>query len=154
MEEINKNKDIQFTLHNFSLGESAPIYTERVTRAGYVSYGDDNLYPDYLVSLMNRSAKHNAILKRKAGMIAGNGFALEGIDGIAAQLIANPYNEMNLNEIVYRSAYDLELFGAFALEIIYSKDRSKIAEVNYIPVNKVRLSEDGNLFFILMTGVI
>jgi len=141
MEE--KEKNLQFVVHNFNQGESMPIYTERVTRAGYVSYGDDNLYPDYLVSLMNRSAKHNAILKRKSMMIAGNGFNLEGIDGIAAQFLANPYNEMNLNEIVFRSAYDLELFGAFALEIIYSKDKSTIAEINYLPVNKVRLAEDG-----------
>lgn len=142
-----EEKNLQFVVHNFNNMESQPIYTERVTRAGYVSYGDDNLYPDYLISLMNRSAKHNAILKRKAMMIAGNGFNLEGVDGIAAQFIANPYNDMNLNEIVFRSAYDLELFGAFALEIIYSKDKSKIAEINYLPVNKVRLSDCGKYVY-------
>lgn len=145
MEE--KEKNLQFVVHNFNTTESLPIYTERITRNGFVAYGDDNLFPDYLVSLMNRSAKHNAILKRKSMMIAGNGFSVEGVDGIAAQLLANPYNDMNLNEIVFRSAYDLELFGAFALEIIYSKDKSKIAEVNYLPVNKVRLSEDGKSVF-------
>ena len=146
MEEEKKN--LQFAVHNFnSITESLPIYTERVTRSGYISYGEDNLYPDYLISMMNRSAKHNAILKRKAMMIAGNGFGLEGIDGIAAQFIANPYNEMNINEIAFRVAYDLEVFGAYALEIIYSKDKSKIAEVNYLPVNKIRLSEDGKWIY-------
>jgi hypothetical protein len=145
--ENEKNKNIQFTVHNFNTTEGLPIYTERVTRSGYVSYGEDNLYPDYLISLMNRSAKHNAILKRKAMMIAGNGFDTTNIDGLAASFIANPYNDMNLNEIAFRSAYDLELFGAFALEIIYSKDKSKIAEVNYLPANKVRLSEDGKSIY-------
>jgi hypothetical protein len=146
MEE--KKKDLQFTFHNFGITEGLPIYTERITRSGYVSYGEDNLYPDYLISLMNRSAKHNAILKRKAMMIAGNGFVKDGLDGIAASFLANPYNEMTIDEIAFRVAYDLELFGAFALEVIYSKDKSKIAEVNYLPVNKIRLAEDRkNIFF-------
>ena len=145
--EENK-KDIQLAFHNFGTGESTPIYTERITRSGYISYGEDNLYPDYLISLMNRSAKHNAILKRKAMMIAGNGFNKTNVDGIAAQFLANPYNEMTIEEIAFRVAYDLELFGAFSLEIIYSKDKSKIAEVNYLPVNKIRLAEDHkNVFF-------
>lgn len=137
--EKSKYKFYTYNQENTSM---APQYKEFYTRAGYVSYGEDNLYPDYLISLMNRSAKHNAILKRKASMIAGNGWNLQGLDGIATQFIYNPFNEMNLNEIVYRTAYDLEIFGAFALEIIYSKDRTKIAEINYIPCNKVRLSEN------------
>ena len=143
---MEENKNVQLHVHNFN-SQTAPQYTERVTRAGYVSYGEDNLYPDYLISLMNCSAKHNAILKRKSQMIAGNGWSYDGLDAAAINLILNPYNEMDLNDIAFRSSYDLELFGAFALEIIYSKDRSKIAEVNYIPVNKVRLSECGDYVY-------
>lgn len=134
--------NMKLYVHNFYDNTSmAPQYQEHFTRAGYVSYGEDNLYPDYLISLMNRSAKHNAIVKRKASMIGGNGWNLNGLDGIATQFLYNPYNEENLNEIVYKSAYDLEIFGAFALEVIYSKDRTKIAEVNYLPCNKIRLGE-------------
>ena len=144
MEETKKN--IQLHIHNFN-SQTAPQYNERATRAGYISYGEDNLFPDYLISLMNQSAKHNAILKRKAMLIGGNGFDMNGLDGIANSFLLNPYNDMDLNDIVFRTSYDLELFGAFALEIIYSKDRSKIAEINYIPVNKVRLSEDNKSVF-------
>lgn len=143
---MEENKKFELLIHNFN-SSNAPQYIERCSRAGWITYGEDNLYPDYLISLMNRSAKHNAILKRKAMMIGGNGFNTEGIDGIAAQFIANPYNNMNLNEIVFRTSYDLELFGAFALEVIYSKDKSKIAEINYVPANKVRLSEDNKYVY-------
>jgi hypothetical protein len=138
MEE--QDKKIQFVIQNFNTS-TAPQYVEKASRAGYVFYGEDNLYPDYLISLMNRSAKHNAILNRKAMMIAGNGWNTEGLDGIAAQFVSNPYNELSLNDIAFRTSYDLELFGAFALEIIYSKDKSKIAEINYLPANKVRMSD-------------
>ena len=85
MEE--QKKKIQFVVHNFNTS-NAPQYIERITRAGYIAYGEDNLYPDYLISLMNRSAKHNAILKRKSMMIGGNGWNTQNIDGIAAQLTA------------------------------------------------------------------
>ena len=121
--------------------DKAPQYTERISRGGWVNYGENNLYPDFLISLMNRSAKHNSILKRKANMIAGNGFDTEGLSGEAVRFLSNIYNELNLNEIVYRSAYDLEIFGGFSLQIIYSKDKTKIAEINYLPHNKIRLSE-------------
>ena len=66
----NEKNIMQFAFSSFNnITESLPVYTERVTRAGYISYGEDNLYPDYLISLMNRSAKHNAIVKRKAMMV-------------------------------------------------------------------------------------
>lgn len=119
----------------------APQFVETINRKGWVNFGEDNLYPDYLISLMNRSAKHNAILKRKAMMIAGNGWITDGLDPATIEFIANPYNEMNLNEIVHRAGLDFELFGGFVLEIIYSKDRSKIASINYIPFNKCRISD-------------
>jgi hypothetical protein len=139
MEEAKKT--LQFYIHNFLDNSTAPQYTERTSRGGWVNYGEDNLYADYLVSLMNRSAKHNAILKRKAMMIGGNGWDTSGLSVSGISFVANQYGDMNLNDIVFRSAYDLELFGAFAIEIIWSKDRSRIAQLNFIPVNKVRLSD-------------
>jgi hypothetical protein len=141
-----ENKQFQFYVQE--VGTSmAPQYVERVSRSGWITYGDDNLYPDYLVSLMNRSAKHNAILKRKNDMISGGGWIMEGLDAIAINFLYNPYNEYNLDEIVSRTSYDLEIFGAFCLEIIYSKDKTKIAEINYLPVNKIRLSECGKYVY-------
>lgn len=138
----NKNYYKFYTLQDYDYNRDKAVqYTERISRAGFVNYGENNLYPDFLISLMNRSAKHNAILKRKATMIAGNGWETEGLDGIAIRFLSNPYNECNLNEMAYKSAYDLEIFGGFTLQIIYSKDKKSIAEINYLPQNKIRLSE-------------
>lgn len=141
-EQESKNYYKFYTLQDFDYNRDKAVqYTERISKAGFVNYGTDNLYPDFLVSLMNRSAKHNAILKRKASMSGGNGWETEGLDATALRFLANIYNEFNLNEIVYMSAYDLEIFGGFSLQIIYSKDKKSIAEINYLPHNKIRLSE-------------
>jgi hypothetical protein len=133
---------MQFYIHNMNGDGVTPQYSERIDRRGWIKWGDDNLFPDYLISLQNRSAKHNAILSRKAKMIAGNGFILDGLDPVAINFIANPYNEENLATIAYKMAYDLEVFGSFSLEIIYSKDKKRISEINFVPVNKIRLGED------------
>lgn len=140
---MDKKKPLEFYIHNFSQDSSTiPQYIEKITKGGYMSYGDDNLYPDYLISLMNRSAKHNAILKRKAMMIGGNGWSTTGLSTDALRFLDNPYNDMNLSDIAFRCSYDLEIFGSFAVEVIYSKDMTKIAEINYIPSNKIRVSEN------------
>lgn len=141
-EKENKNYYKFYSLQDFDYNRDKAVqYTERISRAGFVLYGNDNLYPDFLISLMNRSAKHNAIVKRKASMIAGSGFVTEGLDGTAIRFISNVYNECNLNDMAYKSAYDLEIFGGFSLQIIYSKDKKSIAEINYLAQNKIRLSE-------------
>lgn len=148
--EENKTNNFKYGIHNFTEYTSGePIYREKTTRGGWVSYGEDNLYPEYLLSLQNRSAKHNAILQRKALMLGGNGWNKELIkdEQAAIRFFNNMYNDDNLDVILYKSAYDLEIFGAFALEVIYSKDGTKISEVNYLPANKVRLSDDEKFVF-------
>ena len=139
---MDNKKPREFYIHNFSsAGSTLPQYVEKTTKGGWVSYGEDNMYADYLISLMNRSAKHNSILKRKSSMIAGNGWDTSNLLSDGIRFIENTFNDMNLNDISFRCAYDLELFGAYSMEIIYSKDMTKIAEINYIPVNKVRISD-------------
>ena len=39
----------------------------------WVIYGNGNNYPDYLVALLNGSAKHNAIITGKVQYISGKG---------------------------------------------------------------------------------
>ena len=42
-----------------------PEFKEDVN-GGFVKFGKDNKYPDYLIHLLNKSAKHNAIVNSKA----------------------------------------------------------------------------------------
>ena len=49
-----------------------PVFKENKAK-GFVTFGADNLYPDFLVELFNKSPKHNAIVSAKASYIAGIG---------------------------------------------------------------------------------
>jgi len=80
-----------------------------------ILFGDNNLYPQYLIELVNRSSKHNAIITGKAAFITGQGFEVS--DDPALQSFVNNTNGENLNKVLYKAAWDLELFGGFALQI-------------------------------------
>jgi hypothetical protein len=117
-----------------------PDYSEKVDPAkGIVKFGDDNKYPDFLLGLLSRSSTHRAIVSTKAQLIGGNGIVKEGLSNDALMFIANPWNEYDLEEIVARISLDLEIYGAFALNIIWTKDRKKISQINYMNPQTIRI---------------
>jgi len=144
MENNEEEKELGFTSVSFSAfeeGKSIPQYKESVNSGGkWVNFGEDNLMPNYYVSLLDRSPKHNAIINQKANMVGGNGIVKTHLTNEALAFIANSANGMDLEEILARIAYDLEVFGAFSLNIVWSKDRTKIAEINYMNPQTIRIA--------------
>ncbi len=139
-ESPNKEAKELLRVFNFS-SVNLPQYEERINKQHHwIDRGTDNLFPQYLISLSTRSATHGAILKTKSQMIAGNGWNKTGLSAEASLFIRNVFNEFDLDEIAARCSYDLELSGGFFLNIIWSKDRTKIAEINYIDQSKVRIA--------------
>lgn len=117
-----------------------PIFSE-AGRSAWINYGEDNLYPNFLVQLMNSSSKHNALLKRKTDMCAGNGW-VETTEN--ETFIKNEFGSENLNKIAFKNAYDLNIYGAFTLLITWSKGtggEKTIARIKYIDLSKIRISK-------------
>lgn len=113
-------------------------YSEKMNKDYIIDWGNENTFPLYLQSLLDKSSKHNAIVKSKAMMIGGAGFATS--QNIVNQtLLENKYNHLNLDQILSRIAYDFEVYGQFCLNLIWSNDRKSISEINYIDVSKVRI---------------
>ena len=103
----------------------------------FVRFGTDNQYPDYLIDLYNHSSVHaacvNAIVEavRGEGLVANEESVLD---------YANRMGE-SWTDIYNKIAYDYKLFGGFALEVIWSKDRQRIAEVYHIDFSYLRAKE-------------
>lgn len=137
-----ENNKTNLKVLNFYSNIKIPQYTEILTRGSdWILYGEDNLYPNYYISLMNRSAKHNAIVKTKSSMIAGNGISIQGLQKSTLDFIKNIYCGETLDYITKKIAYDIEIFGACALKIYWSNDRSKIAKIEYVDPIKVRIQK-------------
>jgi hypothetical protein len=110
----------------------APIERENVSR-GWVNFGESNMYPQYLIELYNESPVHGSIVNSISQMIAGQGV-------VGGNSIANQYlQSIKFDSILPNIARDLKLFGGYYLEIIWSMDRTTIAQVNHLPYENCRL---------------
>lgn len=130
----------KFRIINFSADFSCGSYKEIPVKDGWIKWNDDNLRGDYLLNLLNKSSKHNAIVKTKASMIAGGGWSKDNLTPEQSMFIFNQYAKDNLNEVLSKLSYDMELYGAFALEIRWSNDRKSIGSISHIDVSKVRIA--------------
>ncbi|MFM7088511.1 MAG: hypothetical protein ACKOW9_03190 [Candidatus Paceibacterota bacterium] len=105
-----------------------------------VWYGLDNLYPEYLISLYNKSPKLQSMLSTIADFISGQGF--DDSNEAINTFIANPFNKETLQEILPKIALDLVIYGAYTLNIIWSKDGKSISQIKYINIAKFRFNKE------------
>ena len=102
----------------------------------FVEYGADNNYYQYLIDRYNGSPTNNAIINGISEMIYG-----QGLDATDSNRRPNEYAQMKSlfsKDCVRKLVYDLKLMGGCAMQVIYSKDRSKITSVEHYPVETLR----------------
>ncbi len=108
----------------------------------WVSFGEDNLYPNYLLELFLGSAINGALVKSIGAMIYGEGLAATN----AEENEDTKESYLRLRELLHNSdddvlkdlAMDLKLFGGCYINVIWSRDRSKIAKMHHIPAQYIR----------------
>lgn len=108
---------------------------------GYVEFGENNDYPEYLLSLYNKSAKHGAIIRNKRKYICGNGWTTDS--GNPSSFIS----KMVLNTLSKKVSTDIEIFGGSYLEIIYGMLGRQIVAINHIDYLKIRTNRDNTQFW-------
>lgn len=117
-----------------------PQFVERVNeQKGWIDFGVDNQFPRYLQSLVAKSPLHSSIVTQKARMIGGYGFLTSNLEIKTMLFLKNIKADYDFDELLYRCAYDLEIYGAFALNPIWSKDRQSLSMVEYVDVSKLRI---------------
>jgi hypothetical protein len=126
-----------------------PEYKEKKGEGGgYIEFGHKNEYPNYLVDLFNKSAKHNAIIKGKVNYITGNGFKIVGdADPIGEQFIASANQSESLTEVLRKVSTDIEIFGGAYLQIIWSQVGENLNQIYHIDYTKVRANEDNTQYW-------
>jgi len=102
----------------------------------WVAYGSDNNYFQYLIDRYNGSPTNNAIINGVSEMIYG-----KGLDALNSNKKPEQYAKMISlfhKDCVRKLCYDLKLMGQCSMQVIYSKDRKTIAQVEHIPVENLR----------------
>jgi len=102
-------------------------YVDVVNRKGWIDYGVNNDYPDYLIDLSNESPTHHALINSIAYMIFGAGVESSVLD------------EYKFNDTLLKNCIEFKIHGYFFLEIVRSG--SSIKSIEHIPTENVRCGE-------------
>lgn len=143
-------------LININLTNEVQPKSIELNGADWIGYGDGeykNNYPQYLIDLYNNSATNSAIINATASMIAGEDFIVEDSDNLEQyvalkKFLAAVNGTESAHELFVKLSFDLKLQGAYAINVIWSKDKTKIAELHHVPVEQVRIgvpNEDGKV---------
>jgi len=133
---------------------TAPIVQE-VRGKDWIEYGTENwrnLYPQFLIDLYYSSSISAAIINATAEMISAEDLIIEDEQDRDLEARVKLQNFMDrcnsnesLHEVLKKVAFDFKLQGAFALNIVWSQDRTEIAEIYHIPVEKIRAERPDEL---------
>tara|TARA_Y100001963_G_scaffold31969_1_gene44126 strand:+ start:2009 stop:3931 length:1923 start_codon:yes stop_codon:yes gene_type:complete len=128
-----KNKT-ELSIVNLSTYTS-PVVKE-VMGKEWIAFGKNNDYFQYLIDRYNGSPTNMAIINGISEMIFG-----KGLDATDSNRRPDQYAMMVSlfrDEVVRRLCSDLKLMGQCAIQVIYSKDRSRIVKLEHIPVETLR----------------
>ena len=140
--QFSKTKVSEFGFVNLSTYTSPEV--KEVNGADWIEYGEDNNYFQYLIDRYNGSPTNNAAINGISQQIYG-----KGLNATDSNRKPNEYAQMVSlfrKDVVRRLCYDLKLMGQCAVQIIYSKDRSKISQLEHMPIETLRAekcNEDG-----------
>ena len=125
---------------------TAPVIQE-VKGREYIEYGTDdwkNLYPQFLIDLYYNSSTHAAIINQTAEMIAGEDLICSdediNLDAYVRlkKFLRHANSKESLHQVIKKVAFDFKLQGAYAINIIWNRERTEIAEIYHVPVERVR----------------
>jgi hypothetical protein len=114
---------------------TSPVVKE-VRGKDFIEYGEDNNYFQYLIDRYNGSPTNNAIINGVSEMIYG-----KGLDATDSNRKPDEYAQMMSlfnKDCTRKLCYDMKLMGQCAIQVIYSKDRSKIVQLEHMPIETLR----------------
>jgi len=137
-EQNNKTKDI-LQIHDFAATARVPLIEENLiinTRTPWVYYGVANLAAQELIRLYNTSPTHRAAITSKWYGTRGESISLKLGDN-QRLLMANSLGD-KVYDIWDKACLDFILYGGFAINIVWRKDRDMGFDMYYMDFSKLR----------------
>ncbi len=133
---------------------TAPVVQE-VRGRDYIEYGTEdwkNLYPQFLIDLYYNSSTHAAIVNQTTEMIAGEDLVAEEEDAINLEtyvklkkFLRHANSNESLHQVIKKVAFDFKLQGAYAIHVVWNRERTEIVELYHVPVERVRAGRPNEL---------
>jgi hypothetical protein len=107
----------------------------------WVLYGQHNQFPLDLLEYRNSSSLHDSIIESKTNLIAGAGFLFDTTRELSNQFIIDNWKLIpfwrKLDNVFWLVTRDQQTFGYSCFEVIYSMDRTRIADINWIDASRI-----------------
>lgn len=131
----NKPKYMAFNVDRIET--ELPIFIERLSgNRKWIEYGADNLWPQFVAGLYNKSAMNRTAITSKLDGVIGQGLKTQKEEDNYLLKRANP--EESWNDIFEKASLDYITFGGFALNVVWSNDGETIAEFYHLDFSRVR----------------
>jgi hypothetical protein len=139
MSEIEKKfQKVLFTFQQPSYNK--PDCIEKKTQ-DYITWGNDNKYPQFLLDLFYGSSLNTGIINRKLGEIVGYGFySQQDKRGLNTFLDTPNENGDTVNDVFYKCTLDYLIMGGFAIGVQYTKATNKISALYHKDISNLRFS--------------
>lgn len=124
---------------NLKLSELPEPIERNDNRRDYVSFGTDNLFPQYIIDLYNHSAKMESIITSISEYVYGNGV-------IISESILSLKDKANkkydtLEDVICKAIFDYVLFNGFYIQV-FRNSEGAITELYNLDFQNCRVSED------------
>jgi hypothetical protein len=118
----------------------------------WVLFGNNNQFPIELLEYKNSSSIHDSIIESKTSLIAGKGFMFDKTRELSDQFIIDNWKLVpfwrKLDKIFHQVTRDQQTFGYSCFEVIYSMDRTRIVDINWVDASRIacgKQDENGNI---------
>jgi len=110
----------------------------------WIVFGDNNLYPQFLIDLYKSSPTHGNALKQLALLVAGDGIVF-GENVKLNRWIESAFG--NVNEWIENVAQDFLIHNAIGSQVVWSNGGKWISKVKHLDVSKIRVGgEEGKMW--------
>jgi len=126
-----------------------PYVNGRYQVAGYIPFGQDNLYPEILNQMYYTSPLHGAIVDYKVNAVIGGGFNII-TDKLSNEAKVELYafeNKIKLKKIAPIVTKQLIIHSRVYFKLCFN-DKGKLTKIENLSPEKLRRSRDGKTYFI------
>lgn len=115
---------------------------KKVSGKDFISWGENNGYPQFLWGLYNDCATLQTIINGTSDYVVGDDITCT-VQGF--EKVVNKQGE-TIKDIIQRIAVDYILFGSFAVQVIRNV-MGNVSEIYWVDINKLRSDEKNEVFF-------
>ncbi|WP_159729205.1 hypothetical protein [Sphingobacterium sp. 18053] len=141
-----KNNHINYKVENFArFITPLPTEPKQNNADRHVNWGEDNLYPNFLIDIADKSSLHGSILNSKSNYIFGDGLIDRKSGEFLDEIRVN--EDDSLSELIKKCINDLVYFNAFAVEVTFNQ-LGEPYNYYHVPLHHVRLNNSKTTFFV------